>query len=258
MLATTPDEIAIRPAKGVSLGQDAWRRLRRNRRAMASLVTLIAIGLLAFLTPFLPLQPPDDDNTKLQYQPPRFWPLFVASFRFDWEAIQRSPERLAQARRELDELIDQLAAARQTAGAESVAAVDKAVDGVQRKTRELEDVVLRPYTDAGFADLGPLSRWMVRMRYRLFGNWSLGPVAGRDEFGRDVLSRVFWGARISIIVGIVATLVSLSIGVTYGAVAGYVGGWVDDVMMRIVDILYSIPFIFIVIFLITVLSDDQI
>ncbi len=65
-------------------------------------------------------------------------------------------------------------------------------------------------------------------------------------------------ARISLIVGIVATLVSLFIGVTYGAVAGYVGGWVDDLMMRIVDVLYSIPFIFVVIFIITILSQEEI
>ena len=69
------------------------------------------------------------------------------------------------------------------------------------------------------------------MAARLFGGWTVGSIAGRDEFGRDVLSRVFWGA-ISIIVGLVATLVSLIIGVTYGALAGYIGGWVDDVMMR--------------------------
>jgi oligopeptide transport system permease protein len=69
---------------------------------------------------------------------------------------------------------------------------------------------------------------------------------------------VLWGARISIVVGIVATLVSLLIGVTYGAVSGYVGGWLDEIMMRFVDILYSIPFIFVVIFIITVLSDEKI
>jgi len=53
-----------------------------------------------------------------------------------------------------------------------------------------------------------------------------------------------------------STLVSLVIGVTYGALAGYIGGWVDDVMMRIVDVLYSLPFIFIVIFLISILNDE--
>jgi oligopeptide transport system permease protein len=56
----------------------------------------------------------------------------------------------------------------------------------------------------------------------------------------------------------VAASVSLLIGVTYGSVAGYVGGWVDNVLMRIVDILYSIPFIFVVIFLITILSQEDI
>jgi oligopeptide transport system permease protein len=224
------------PPKGVSLGQDAWRRLKRNRRAMGSLLMLAAISLGAFFAPLLPLQPPDDDNTALQYQPPQVWPLVVETFRFDWQAVASSPARLQEVRRELH----------------------AAGDEARRKRRELEDIVQRPYRDAGYPNLGPLSRWMVRTRYRLFGNWSLGPVAGRDEFGRDVLSRVFWGARISIIVGIVATLVSLSIGVTYGAIAGYVGGWVDDLMMRVVDILYSIPFIFIVIFIMTILSQDEI
>ena len=52
-------------------------------------------------------------------------------------------------------------------------------------------------------------------------------------------------------------MVSLLIGVTYGAMAGYIGGWIDDIMMRLVDILYSIPFIFIVIFIITILSEDD-
>ena len=209
---------------------------------MGSLAALVMIALGAFFAPLLPLQPPDDDNTSLQYQPPQYWPLFLETFRFDWQAVSESPARLQQVRREL-----------QTAEQH-----DSASDDVRRKRRELEDIVQRPYRDAGFADLGPLSRWTVCTRYRLFSNWSLGPVAGRDEFGRDVLSRVFWGARISIIVGIVATLVSLSIGVTYGAIAGYVGGWVDDLMMRIVDILYSIPFIFIVIFIMTILSQDEI
>jgi oligopeptide transport system permease protein len=242
------------PAKGISLGQDAWRRLRRKRTAMASLVALIVIGLAAFFTPLLPLAPPDKHYTALQYQPPELLPLFRKSFELDWSAIEATPERLARVRSERGAAIERLEQIERAADDRESAERQAAERLVKRKGNELESILLRPYRDAGFPDLGPISRWMVRARYRLFGEWTLGPVAGRDEFGRDVLSRVFWGARISIIVGLVATLVSLTIGVSYGALAGYIGGWIDEAMMRVVDILYSIPFIFVVIFIITILD----
>ncbi len=70
-----------------------------------------------------------------------------------------------------------------------------------------------------------------------------GHLFGTDSLGRDLLVRVMWGCRISLLVGITASLISVAIGVSWGALAGYVGGRVDGALMRTVDVLYTIPFI---------------
>ena len=75
---------------------------------------------------------------------------------------------------------------------------------------------------------------------------------GTDSVGRDILVRTLEGGRISLMVGLVATIVSLLIGVSYGAIAGYFGGAADRIMMRIVDIIYALPFMFFVILLMVV------
>jgi oligopeptide transport system permease protein len=72
---------------------------------------------------------------------------------------------------------------------------------------------------------------------------------GTDQLGRDLLTRLMFGGRISLMVGLVATFVALTIGVIYGALSGYVGGKIDRVMMRVVDILYALPFTIFVILL---------
>ncbi|MDZ4318717.1 MAG: ABC transporter permease subunit [Phenylobacterium sp.] len=74
-----------------------------------------------------------------------------------------------------------------------------------------------------------------------------GHLLGADSLGRDLLARLLMGLRVSLAIGLVATVVSLVIGVLWGAIAGYVGGALDELMMRVVDVLYSLPFIFFVI-----------
>ncbi|MBI4211138.1 MAG: ABC transporter permease [Deltaproteobacteria bacterium] len=79
---------------------------------------------------------------------------------------------------------------------------------------------------------------------------------GTDILGRDMLARTFYGLRISLAVGLTATLVSFAIGVVYGAVAGFYGGKVDALMMRFVDVVYGLPYMFFVIIVMSVFGNN--
>src|SRR5690349_18640643 len=161
---------------GVSLARDAWRRLRRSRMAMFSLWTLITIALLAFITPLLPLAAPDKHHTDLQYEPPRLRPLFVDSFSLDWKAIEETPTKLADVYKDLDVAKQRYAEAKAADSDPDSKAVKKAENEVHRMENEVNSVLYKAYREAGFADIGPVSRWMVRMRARIFGGWTLGSV----------------------------------------------------------------------------------
>lgn len=109
-----------------------------------------------------------------------------------------------------------------------------------------------------------LTPWIAPYGYEE-QNLALGPTPpslahwlGTDVFGRDMLTRIMYGGRVSLAVGFIATAVALVIGVTWGAIAGYVGGRVDSVMMRLVDILYALPFMIFIILLMVVFGRNLI
>jgi oligopeptide transport system permease protein len=97
--------------------------------------------------------------------------------------------------------------------------------------------------------LAPYAYDTINKDHVWVGPLQAGHLLGTDALGRDQLARLLMGLRVSLAIGLIATLVSLAIGVAWGAIAGYVGGAVDEAMMRIVDVLYSLPFIFFVILL---------
>ena len=208
--------------KGRSLWANAWTRLLRNRAAVGGAVLL---GLVALLAVFGPMVSPHDYDEIYQSYikvPPSL------------EAYPRETEIPAMVDRAL----------RRTGAEWRLLELDGStltLDMVGE--RELDPRLVRglqrsdDFTDVEIvgqsADGTALTVQATVERYHFF--------FGTDSNGRDLMTRVFYGARISLMIGILATLVSLVIGVAYGATAGFLGGRTDDVMMRIVDILLLDP-----------------
>ena len=202
-----------RSLRGVSLWQDAWRRLRRNWVAMASLVLLVLISVLALLTPLIPLQSPLDKDLRNRLLLPPL-PLTTVQLGARSDLAFADGSLKAELERYSAEIKSLEARVASPSGV-ARAAIERDI----RQKRATSDPLLKLWNNPG-----PITRRMLAVRVSLFGDWCLPSLFGTDALGRDVLSRVFWGARVSLMVGIVATLVSLSIGVTYGATAGFLGG----------------------------------
>ncbi|MBD9374351.1 ABC transporter permease subunit [Rhizobium sp. ARZ01] len=214
-----------------SLFQLALIRFRRNKAAMAGCVMLLLIAMFSFLGPLFVPHAYDQVFPSYVTVPPSLQP------RPDASTLQEAIEGVASRARVK---LDRFAVDGQTFTA--TISADDPID--PRATR---------YFDRAneFRDTKIESSENEGRTLKLTGqvNRDYFPF-GTDPNGRDQLVRVMLGGQISIAVGLLASLVSLGIGVTYGATSGYIGGRVDNVMMRFVEILYSLPFVFLVVVLV--------
>ncbi|NTJ41879.1 ABC transporter permease subunit [Agrobacterium larrymoorei] len=217
--------------KSRSLFQLAALRFRRNKAAMAGSIMLVLITLFSFMGPHFLTHTYDQVFSSYVSVSPSLEP------RPDVNNLQDVMEDVAaRARVELKEFA--VEGQTFTATVTSSNEIDPRTTRYFDRANEFENTKVVATEDEGrtLKLEGDVNR-----EYFFFGT---------DSNGRDLLARVMLGGQISIAVGVLASLVSLGIGVVYGATAGYIGGRVDNVMMRFVEILYSLPFVFLVVVLV--------
>jgi oligopeptide transport system permease protein len=216
------------PGSSRSLWQDAWLRLKKNRAALASGIVLIFLALIGV---FGPMVSPHNYATIYQ-QYVRVPPSLEAYPKAD-AILPGFAREMGRARLSGDEPV--LVGNHLSVNLKSEA---KPIDPRVLRYFERSEMFTNPKLDlAADAHSGVLTVQVDRQYFLL----------GTDSLGRDLLSRIMIGIRISLSIGLLASVMALVIGVAWGATAGYLGGRVDNVMMRVVDILYSLPFIFFVI-----------
>jgi oligopeptide transport system permease protein len=225
-------DMAVRaPVRGRSLWGDAWARLKANRAAVVSAVYLCAMILACVVGPWIS---PHGFSTIYQDYvrvPPSFKP-YPAEDTIEKSlqaAASRARVEIAEWREEGGTIVAKVTSAR---------TIDERITRYFDRTSAFENAKAEARSPDG---MQLTIRAQIERHRFLFGT---------DNIGRDLLTRTLIAGRVSLAIGLLAGLVAVVIGVLYGATSGYLGGRVDEVMMRIVDILYSLPFIFFVIMLV--------
>lgn len=189
--------------KPVSLWDDAWKRLKKNKMALIGLWIVAAYILISIFAPILPIHPYEEQVLDHTYLPPSFKPAGEVMLK----------QRMAYL--------------------EKVMAKEKRTTYTAEEQTEIDQMKADIKTNP------------IHQKHYILGT---------DSLGRDVLSRIIYGGRISIAIGMLGTITALLIGVIMGAIAGYAGGWLDNLIMRFVDIMYGLPYMLIVIIMMAILG----
>ncbi len=257
------------PLKGNSLYKDAWRRLKKNKMAIAGLIIVILYSLISLLAPILPIYSYKDQFMDHIHLPPSLTlssgeqmlkrkmvelsVLAAKEGRVEWteedrrlidKAIEEAQARYTApssdeganlTRKEKDAIAD--AEREITRARRDIAIEEGRVLLSEEEKQQIEDLKVRIASETEVIDGDEVK---IHQRKYLFGT---------DYLGRDMLARTIWGGQMSIAIGLIGGITSVLIGLFFGAIAGYVGGKTDYIIMRVVDIMYSMPYMMLVIIL---------
>ncbi|MCB9544902.1 MAG: ABC transporter permease subunit [Myxococcales bacterium] len=277
-------------AKGTSLWQDAWRRLLRNRAAMVGLAVVLLMAILALTFDLISAYGTrfSFDEQHLSFEPkpmgarsvPMHHDRLIPPDELPFATIDTNQDGFID-RAELSTALSDLEFKRfdeDGDGDLSVAELDAAPIPLLKDSAEATHRIFDTDHDgkvtaaeARATEVTEIlpdgeARWFIRKhdtdqdRRLSAAEFKGAPrpevhVFGTDELGRDMLTRVIQGGRVSLMVGFIATFVSFVIGVFWGATAGFLGGRVDNLMMRFVDVMYGLPFMFLVILLMVIFQE---
>ena len=246
----------IQDRQSVSYWKDAWRRLKKNVVAMVALGVIVFLFLFAFVGPLLIPYGYDEFNKGAENLYPYHYTL---------EDTQRVNDEIASRTQsdvvDVDEMIAQAKAEAEKKG-EKFTKKDEAVIRAKAKVaaKPSEDSAEEQSVDEDSVrkELGIKKHIFgysqAELERKANGEKVFPHVFGTDMYGRDILVRVMYGARVSMSVGVFAAILVLVIGALYGAISGYCGGKVDAVMQRIVELIYAVPEMLVVLLIATALK----
>lgn len=211
--------------------QDVWRRLKQNKLSIMGLIIIILLVIIAVFGPYFSSFTYSHQDLNYTSLPPR---LEIRKLNDDTYIYIDSTLRLYRVTVD-GELLENI--------------LPESDDFIKKQVKfiiDKEDIVV-DYNVKPFKILNSIGKEIPIEKKTFNKTYPFGT----DDLGRDVLIRVMYGARISLIIGLVSSIVNLTIGVIYGGIAGYFGGNVDNVMMRIIDIMRSIPrLLYVIIFMV--------
>ena len=246
----------IQDRQSVSYWKDAWRRLKKNVVAMVALGVIVFLFLFAFVGPLLIPYGYDEFNKGAENLYP---------YNYTLEDTQRVNDEIASRTQsdvvDVDEMIAQAKAEAEKKG-EKFTKKDEAVIRAKAKVaaKPSEDSSEEQSVDEDSVrkELGIKKHIFgysqAELERKANGEKVFPHVFGTDMYGRDILVRVMYGARVSMSVGVFAAILVLVIGALYGAISGYCGGKVDAVMQRIVELIYAVPEMLVVLLIATALK----